>query len=210
MPRGGRFTWPPPRDARRAGRVRSGLRRARAGRGGAVDGPPPGLDRLDKLEHIASPAARASASLVTLVRSRTVAKVDSTGLPALAPDAVSAVTGCEHLAGLPCDFRRLTDPDDGDLRVAALLLRPRICSLSHRPEPRRARPRPAHASRPDRRRLTPGRPRQSVTTRICGEASLTRVLSHLIWVSVCWWSPETSSSNSWSRTAWATWASMIQ
>jgi hypothetical protein len=44
--------------------------------------------------------------------------------PELATDAVAAVAGCEHLAGLPCDFRRLTDPDGCDRRAAALLRHP--------------------------------------------------------------------------------------
>jgi hypothetical protein len=41
---------------------------------------------------------------------------------ALAADAAAAVASCEHLAGLPCDFGRLTDPDERD-RAATVLLR---------------------------------------------------------------------------------------
>jgi hypothetical protein len=42
--------------------------------------------------------------------------------PDLAVAAVAAVAGCDHMAGLHCDFRRLTTPDDRD-RHAAILLR---------------------------------------------------------------------------------------
>ncbi len=42
--------------------------------------------------------------------------------PALADAAVAALAGGEHAAGLHCDFRRLTSPDDRD-RGAAVLLR---------------------------------------------------------------------------------------
>jgi hypothetical protein len=42
--------------------------------------------------------------------------------PDLAVAAVAAVGRCEHMAGLYCDFRRLTTPDDRD-RYATTLLR---------------------------------------------------------------------------------------
>ncbi|WP_237289155.1 hypothetical protein [Streptomyces gilvosporeus] len=44
--------------------------------------------------------------------------------PDLADAAVAALTGCEHAAGLPLDFGRLTRPDDHDRRAAALLRHP--------------------------------------------------------------------------------------
>lgn len=44
--------------------------------------------------------------------------------PRLASAAVTAVAGCEYLAGLSFDFRRLTEPDDRDRRAAALLRHP--------------------------------------------------------------------------------------
>jgi hypothetical protein len=44
--------------------------------------------------------------------------------PELATEAVAAVAGCDHLAGLPVDFLRLTEPDDHDCRAAALLRHP--------------------------------------------------------------------------------------
>ncbi|MEV4641180.1 hypothetical protein AB0J80_27950 [Actinoplanes sp. NPDC049548] len=43
---------------------------------------------------------------------------------ALAASAVTALDGGEHTAGLACEFRRLTDPDDLDRRAAALLRHP--------------------------------------------------------------------------------------
>lgn len=42
--------------------------------------------------------------------------------PGLAEDAVEALAGCEHTAGLSFDFRRLAHPD-GRIRQAAVLLR---------------------------------------------------------------------------------------
>lgn len=47
---------------------------------GCVHGSPAGLGGLDELDTIARATARDPAPLVTLVRSRTVAKVDSLGL----------------------------------------------------------------------------------------------------------------------------------
>ncbi|GLY63942.1 hypothetical protein [Amycolatopsis taiwanensis] len=42
--------------------------------------------------------------------------------PRMAASAASAVADSEHLSGMACDFRRLTDPDARD-RQAAILLR---------------------------------------------------------------------------------------
>jgi hypothetical protein len=42
----------------------------------------------------------------------------------LAAAAVAAVEGCPHAADLPCDFRRLTEPDACDRHAAALLRHP--------------------------------------------------------------------------------------
>jgi hypothetical protein len=44
--------------------------------------------------------------------------------PRLAVEAVAALDGCEHLAGLHCDFRRLTAPDERDRRATPLLRHP--------------------------------------------------------------------------------------
>ncbi|GAA2722156.1 MULTISPECIES: hypothetical protein [Streptomyces] len=44
--------------------------------------------------------------------------------PALARTAAAAAAGTDHAGGLPVDFRRLTAPDDGDRRAAALLRHP--------------------------------------------------------------------------------------
>jgi hypothetical protein len=44
--------------------------------------------------------------------------------PELATDAVAALAGCDHVAGVPTDFRRLTEPNDHDRRAAALLRHP--------------------------------------------------------------------------------------
>lgn len=44
--------------------------------------------------------------------------------PALAVVAVAALSGSEHTAGLRCDFRRLTAPDDSDRYSTALLRHP--------------------------------------------------------------------------------------
>ncbi|ARP73677.1 hypothetical protein LK07_32290 [Streptomyces pluripotens] len=44
--------------------------------------------------------------------------------PELAGRAVGALVDGEHTVGIPVDFRRLTAPDDGDLRAAALLRHP--------------------------------------------------------------------------------------
>ena len=44
--------------------------------------------------------------------------------PSLAHDAVAALDGCEHMAGIPCDFRRLTEPDEYDRRATPLLRHP--------------------------------------------------------------------------------------
>lgn len=44
--------------------------------------------------------------------------------PSLARAAVAALGGCAHTAGIPLDFRRLTDPDEGDLRAVPLLRHP--------------------------------------------------------------------------------------
>jgi hypothetical protein len=46
------------------------------------------------------------------------------GEPELAVRAVAAVAGSAHLAGLNCCFRRLTEPDERDLRAGALLRHP--------------------------------------------------------------------------------------
>jgi hypothetical protein len=42
----------------------------------------------------------------------------------LARDAVAALDGCDHTAGVVCDFRRLTDPGERDRRAAPLLRHP--------------------------------------------------------------------------------------
>jgi hypothetical protein len=44
--------------------------------------------------------------------------------PGLAYSAVTAVARSEHLSGLACDFRRVTDPDAHDRRAAVLLRHP--------------------------------------------------------------------------------------
>lgn len=44
--------------------------------------------------------------------------------PALATAAVHALRASEHTSGLRCDFRRLTDPDEGDQESTALLRHP--------------------------------------------------------------------------------------
>lgn len=44
--------------------------------------------------------------------------------PVLASAAVAALGDCEHLAGLHCDFRQLTAPDNADPRSTALLRHP--------------------------------------------------------------------------------------
>jgi hypothetical protein len=44
--------------------------------------------------------------------------------PALATAAVTALTGSEHAAASPVEFRRLTAPDDCDRRAAPLLRHP--------------------------------------------------------------------------------------
>lgn len=44
--------------------------------------------------------------------------------PALAVAAVAAVLECEHAAGLGCEFRRLTTPDDSETQSTALLRHP--------------------------------------------------------------------------------------
>jgi hypothetical protein len=42
----------------------------------------------------------------------------------LAAAAVAAIATCDHMAGLECDFRRLTRPDARDWRAAVLLRHP--------------------------------------------------------------------------------------
>jgi hypothetical protein len=44
--------------------------------------------------------------------------------PVLAGNAVAAVAGSPHLAGLACQFRRLTAPDERDRQAAVLLRHP--------------------------------------------------------------------------------------
>lgn len=44
--------------------------------------------------------------------------------PGVAASAVAALAGSEHLSGLVCDFRRLTDPDSYDRRATPLLRHP--------------------------------------------------------------------------------------
>lgn len=69
--------------------------------------------------------------------------------------------------------------------------------------PRRVRDRPRHHCLGDGQVPEP-------TTRAWGEACLTWVFSHLIWVRVSRWSSSTSASNSGSRVAWASWPATIQ
>ncbi|TMM33357.1 MAG: hypothetical protein E6F99_24010 [Actinobacteria bacterium] len=44
--------------------------------------------------------------------------------PALAAEAIAALSVSEHASGLHCDFRRLTGPDERDRRAAPLLRHP--------------------------------------------------------------------------------------
>jgi hypothetical protein len=44
--------------------------------------------------------------------------------PVLAATAVAALRDCEHMAGLHCDFRRLTAPQDSERSATALLRHP--------------------------------------------------------------------------------------
>jgi hypothetical protein len=44
--------------------------------------------------------------------------------PVLAATAVAALADCDHMAGVPIEFRRLTTPDQRDRRAAALLRHP--------------------------------------------------------------------------------------
>jgi hypothetical protein len=44
--------------------------------------------------------------------------------PSLARDAVAALDGSDHTAGLAFDFGKLTDPDEADRRAASLLRHP--------------------------------------------------------------------------------------
>ncbi len=48
--------------------------------------------------------------------------------PSLAREAVAALNGCDHTAGLAFDFRRLTDPGERDRRAAPLLRHPDLLS----------------------------------------------------------------------------------
>ena len=48
--------------------------------------------------------------------------------PALAAAAVAALSDSDHLSGLPCEFRRLTNPDDRDRQAAVLLRHPDLAA----------------------------------------------------------------------------------
>jgi hypothetical protein len=83
---------------------------------------PGGSDRLDRLVSAAPADGQPWRTWVDEVLASWAGCLLAS--PPLARAAVAALSGAEHAAGLHCDFRRLTRPDDRDHRAAPLLRHP--------------------------------------------------------------------------------------